>query len=392
MKKLITLILGVVFIFGLSTGLFAQSSVLIDFNKLKADTDINEDSNSGDSNGNDAQSDKSGKKQEKNMQHKATLVDFAGAAGSNFDDNSRSKMKISLAPANWSVQLNSSANSINNRANSKCIEWTSKGKPALVSELDEDSNSEGSGDSANANNDGEKKDGGKTYTVLGIRIRYPEGPNNAWALIKPPFEIPAYADVDESGDENASASNEQGNEEKKPAKGSKFENGYGVIKNVGTLKSVEISVYGLNHKNNLSVLLKDSNNATNEIMFPRNLDFDGWQRIAWNNPNYITDAGNRQLYTIPMYPSTIPYIKLAGFRVYRQGDHVGGDFILYIRDVIVKYDKAFLDADSPIDHEAAWGILQDRTDEAKRREESNLGNYQVLKYLETQRMNWTNDQ
>ena len=347
MKKLITLILGVVFIFGLSTGLSAQSKVLIDFDKLKADVDINE---GGD------------QSKEKNMQNKATLTDYSGAAGSNFSDDSKSRMKISLSPQQWIVQLNSSANSINNRVNSKCIEWTSKSKPALVSELD-----------------GGPKD---EYTILGVRIRFPEGPNNAWALIRPPFEVPAYADVEEG----------EGGDGQKAEKGSKFENGYGVIKNVGILKSIEISVYGLNHKNRISVLLKDDNSVTNEIMFPRDLDFDGWQRITWNNPNYITDAGNRQLYIVPLYPTTIPYIKMVGYKVYRQGDHVGGDFVIYLRDVIVKYDKHLLDTDAPIDHEEAWGILQARTDEAKRREEANLGNYQILKYLETQKMNWVNDQ
>ena len=200
-------------------------------------------------------------------------------------------------------------------------------------------------------------------------------------MIKPPFEIPAYEDL---------ITNYKGEEEKddgvkKGMRGKKFD-GFGVIKNVGIIKSMDLRVYGTQFKNSIAVLLKDQDNMTTEYHMPQYLDFDGWKKITWVNPNYIDDAANRTLFVVPLYPHTMPYVKLAGFRVYRQGDQIGGDFVTYVKDVIITYDKAVLDKEYPIDHEEAWGILQSRTEESKKREYSRIGQSQILKYLEKQKM------
>ena len=79
-------------------------------------------------------------------------------------------------------------------------------------------------------------------------------------------------------------------------------------------------------------------------------------------------------------------MKLCGFRIYRQGDQVGGNFVTYIKDVYVTYDEAVLDREVAIDHEEAWGILQQRTIEAKNRELKKIGYNQVLRFIERKKM------
>ncbi|OHD06604.1 MAG: hypothetical protein A2086_06690 [Spirochaetes bacterium GWD1_27_9] len=362
MKKFITLFVGAALFMGLSTNLFADTSVLIDFNKLKANGNgydpaaslAADDAKIKDFKDHDSKN---------RTQHMPTLVNYDGIAGSNFTDDEKKKMKVSLAAYNWEIVLNSSASTVENKKFSKAIEWHTKFVNVLKDE---------SGDV--------KEDGG--YTILGMRIHFPDNPFNNWALVKPPFEIPAYEDI---------ISDYKGNEEKDAAllkknKGKKFENGYGVVKNIGVLKSIDMRIYGCQFKNSISILLKDENNAVTEYNMPQYLDFDGWKKITWVNPNYIDDAANRSLYIIPLYPHVLPYVKIQGFRIYRQGDQIGGDFVTYIRDVNVTYDKAVLDKEYPIDHEEAWGILQDRTEESKKRELTRIGHNQILKYLERQKM------
>jgi hypothetical protein len=346
----------------LTTCLFADTSVLIDFDKLKANGDgvdatkslAQDDAKMKDVKDHDAKA---------RTQHMPTIIDYSAVAGSSFNDKERSAMRISLASYNWDVELNSSASSIENRRFSKAIEWHTKSVNALTYDL--------SGDKA-------KTDG---FTILGARIHFPETPFNCWALIKPPFEIPAFEDI--VTDFKGAAITDQ--KLLTDGKQKKFENGYGVIKNVGAIKNIKMRVFGCQFKNSIAVLIKDDNSVTTE--YPMNyLDFDGWKEQVWNNPNYIDNAANRNLYVLPLYPHGMPYIKLIGFRIYRQGEQFGGDFVVYIKDVKVTYDKAVLESQEIIDHESAWGILQARTEEAKKREYSRIGQNQILRFLEKQKM------
>lgn len=362
MRKSISLLLGALFIFGMTTSLFAETTVLIDFNKLKANGNgfdpaaslAEDDAKMKDFKDHDP------KNRSQNMR---TLIDYDAIAGSNFTDDEKKKMKVSLSANNWEIILNSSAATVENKRFSKAIEWHTK----FVNVLKDDSTKD------TATPEG--------FTILGVRVHFSENPFNNWALIKPPFEIPAYEDL---------ITNYKGEEEKddgikKGMRGKKFD-GFGVIKNVGIIKSMDLRVYGTQFKNSIAVLLKDQDNMTTEYHMPQYLDFDGWKKITWVNPNYIDDAANRTLFVVPLYPHTMPYVKLAGFRVYRQGDQIGGDFVTYVKDVIITYDKAVLDKEYPIDHEEAWGILQSRTEESKKREYSRIGQSQILKYLEKQKM------
>lgn len=365
-KRILLIVVSMLLILCISTTLSAKKSVLIDFNLLKA-------------NGNGMEPDKSLTQDDPNYKdytnhdavnrkhHMLTLLDYSAIAGSNFTDDEKKGMSTSLAAYNWDVVLNSSAASVLNKRYSYAKEWHTKYVPILADATTD----------ANA----AKPEG---YTILGVRIHFPEAPYNSWALIKPPFDIPAYEakDVDFKGQKlSAEESNKEEN------RNSKYENGFGVVKNVGTIKSIDIRIFGNQFKNSIAVLLKDDTNGVTEYNFPDYLDYDGWRQLTWNNPNYIDEASNRDLYVIPLYPRSTPHVKLYGFRVYRQGDQAGGDFITYIKDVTITYDEAILERENvPIDHEQAWDILKERTEEAKQRELRNIGSSQILRFLERQKM------
>jgi len=315
-----------------AAGAFAAESTLIDFTLLTGDVTVGE----GDA---------------ARPEHERTLVDFAEVAGASFTDEERDLMKSSLYIENWEVDLNSSAQTARSQANSM----------VRLAQVREDAE-EFPGDS-----------------VLGARVHFPTEAWNSWAIIRPPFEIQAYAERTElSGDGEVVVV--QGDD---IGRGDKFEDGYGVVKNVGVLKQVGLNVYGLNFPHSISVILQDENNEQHEI-FMGYVEFDGWRQLIWDNPNYIVSVRDRELRTYPLYPNLQPMMKLIGFRVYRDGQRVGGDFITYIRDVTLVYDEARLELQDAIPHDDLWGILDEREEERRRAELRRLGNLQVLRFIEQQ--------
>ncbi|HET6451807.1 MAG TPA: flagellar filament outer layer protein FlaA [Spirochaetia bacterium] len=336
MKRLF--ILAVVGLLLGGTALFADESVLIDFTKLGADQTVGQNKNP--------------------TENGATMIDYSTVAGASFSDADKALMKSSLALNNWQVVLASSARSIANQS----VTMT---KEAVTNANAKQFNGE---DMAN------KK-------ILGVRIHFPTEPFNSWAIIEPPFDIPAYADKDSlQNGKLVVADADKG-------KGEKF-NGYGVVKNVGVLKSLSITVYGSNFPNGLGVVLEDQD-GNQQTVFMDYLEFDGWRTLTWNNPNYVSDVRNRELRKFPLYPKGEPFLKLIGIIVYRDAAQEGGDFVTYIKDMKVTYDKAILDTTRDINDESIWGILQQRAEARRLAELKRLGNVQVLRFIEQQKMDQT---
>ncbi|MEM5947698.1 flagellar filament outer layer protein FlaA [Spirochaetia bacterium 38H-sp] len=327
MKRIFILLVVTLLVAG-SMGIFAEESVLIDFSTLAADYPADNP-----------------------VENEATMVDYSTVAGAGFSDEDKALMKTSLAINNWEVHLNSSAQFVLTTTNSYV-------RAATV------------------------KDTAPKYpgeTIMGVRVNFPTAPFNAWAVIQPPFEIPAYADKTQVGADGTLTVPQE-----EVGKGTKF-HGYGVVTNVGVIKSVHVDVRGLNFPHGLSVILQDQNGENHEI-FLGYLNFDGWKEMVWENPNYVTDVRNRELKVYPLYPNLRPLVKLIGFRIYKDGAMDGGDFLAYIKDVKVVYDKAVLDLEEDIDHEAVWGILQKREEARRTAEMKRLGNLQVLRFLEKKKM------
>ena len=261
-----------------------------------------------------------------------TDVDFSKYPGAMAEGVA--ELKVDLGVPNWGVTLASSSASAENRILSFC-------KPVPSKKIGSD--------------------------VLGARIHFPRAPFNSWAQIKPPFEIPFYENA-EGGDNT----------------GAKFLN-KGVLRNVGTIKSVSVRVTGRNYPHGLSVSLKNEADTVQE-MFMGYLDFDGWRTLTWNNPNYITDVKQRDIVRNPLYPETMPSVKFDNFTIYRLGSNIGGDFVVYLKDVQMVYDLAILETERDIDDEGAWGILQTRRDAKQAAEVRRLGLNQLLRWQEQIKM------
>lgn len=299
----------------LVSSVFAEESVLIDFAALVDDYQ---------------------------GQNKATLMDFSSVAGTRYTDEEKAAMQTSLYIPNWEVKLSSSSRTVLNDSKSYVLAVTTGDQAAKFA--------------------GEQ--------IMGVRIHFPLGSFNSNAIVRPPFEIPAYATS--SVDANAK-------------RGDQF-NGYGVVKNVGVLKSVKVNVLGRNFPMGMSILLRDDREQVSEI-FMSYLDFDGWRELQWNNPNYITQVRNREILTYPLYPRNTPSVTLDGILFKRDASQEGGDFISYIKDITVIYDQAVrADIDKDVDDEAVWGILADREEARRNAELKRLGNLQVLRYLEGKKM------
>ncbi|MDR0497415.1 MAG: flagellar filament outer layer protein FlaA [Treponema sp.] len=328
MKRTIILVAIVLFTAGM---LFADEAILIDFSKLTADIRVRVEENDQESRPN---------------QNRRTVMDYGQVAGGTFTTAQKALMKTSLAIENWDVRFNSSSQTIMNVSNTYTREAPSK----------------------------------QWGTVLGVRIHYPLDFAYSKATIRPPFEIPAYeplADVDDDG--NIQPSNSDG-----ITGPSRFEQEYGVVKNVGTLRSVAINAYGLNFPHGLNVILIDSE-GNEKTCFMGYLNYDGWAELTWNNPQYIFEVRNRDLRLYPLYPTTMPFVKFGGLRLDRDADRDGGDFVTYFKDVKIIYDKATLDTDRDINDEQIWGIINHRETEKKVFEMEKFGQNQILRFLDNQK-------
>ncbi len=290
MKRLC--VLAVIALLLVSAVAFAETKVLIDFSKLAPDIALGD--------------------QDQPTENKATLVDFSDVAGVSFDEATKKLMKSSLAINNWQVSLASSSKTVENMAYSMTrVAYTSKNAKSF---------------------DGKPM---ADLPTLGVRVHFPLASFNSYAVIKPPFEIPAYAIKTElQGDELVEVEGDLG---------TKFD-GYGVVRNVGTLKSVAVTLYGNNFPNGLALILKDQNGEERTI-FMDYMHFDGWRKLVWNNPNYISEVRSREIRPYPLYPRGEPFIKLEGLVIYRDGAQEGGDMVTYIKDIEITYDRALIETE-----------------------------------------------
>ncbi|MFW6137635.1 MAG: flagellar filament outer layer protein FlaA [Spirochaetota bacterium] len=270
------------------------------------------------------------------------LIDFSQLEGTQLDFSEYpgllpqgvTDLTVDMSIENWMIELSSSSASVANRVLSYC-------KPVVSQQMN-----------------GE---------VLGARVRFPTAPFNAWGKIAPPFSIPFYEEAEGEGEE-----------------GGKFLN-KGVLRNVGTIKSVSVRVAGRNFPYGLSLNLADEQAQRREV-FMGYLDFDGWRTLTWENPNYVTDVKQRDLRKTPMYPQMMPSIKFDSFYIYRHGSQIGGDFVTYVKDVQMVYDLAVLRVERDINDEEVWGILQERKEAKRAAEIRRLAILQILRNKEKVKM------
>ena len=346
MKKTLGLIAAAMLLVGGVA--FAEEAMLIDFTQLDADYELT------DADGNVV-----------SKQNKRTTMDYAISAGSTFTKQQKDLMRTSLSLPEWEVTLNSSAKTVQSLADSTVV-------AAPVKE------------SADVPFAGQN--------VMGVRVVFPSWNSNANAKIVPPFDIPAYeplSTVSDDGerktlseDEDASAFNVAQNPSFEKTL---FEGGFGVVKNVGTIKSIKVTTMGMQFPHGLYVHLTD-NDGVERRYFMGYLGFDGWKELRWNNPQYISEIRNREIRVYPIYPRGTPFVKFAGFEITRDASHIGGDFIGYFKDVKIIYDKALLTSDRDIADEDLWGIIGKKESDRQAAEMSKFGNKQVNRYLEKSKL------
>lgn len=186
-------------------------------------------------------------------------------------------------------------------------------------------------------------------TVLGARIQFPQTRQNDRALIQPQFEFHAF--------------NKKGN----------FTNlSNGIVANVGLIKEISVWVKGRNYPFDFAMRLQSEKNVMEEYFFG-NLLFDNWRLLTWKNPNYVDAVKDRVLVRKPLYPKEIPYFRFKSFVLYRQMDQIGGDFVLYIKNASIVYEKfAETLKDSDINDEDEWKIMQKRANDMMEREQNRL--------------------
>jgi hypothetical protein len=343
-KQAIVIVLALILV-GAFTAVSADEAVLIDFTLLKSDI-VADPVNQG-----------------KFLENRNTMMDFSGTAGASYTEEQKKQMRTSLAIRNWDVLLASSSRSNLNQSLS------------MTAEAQIDKNAKQFADKS----------------VMGFRIRFPVADYNSWAKVMPPFTIPAFepkASVDDQG--IITPAKDQGTDPVN-ARLSRFEGQYdastkittalGIVKNVGVIKSIAVTVKGLNFPHGLSVVLLDSDGNEKNI-FMGYLNFDGWKELRWDNPAYVQDIRNRELRVFPLYPKSTPMVKFDGFVVTRDAANDGGDFVAYVKDVKILYDKAVLEPVRDIDDEAIWGIVSKKEAERKSMESKRFGSTQVLRYLE----------
>ncbi|GMO49614.1 MAG: flagellar filament outer layer protein FlaA [Treponemataceae bacterium] len=350
MKRILFFVLAIALI--AMSSMSALEATIIDFTTLDADIlpATNADGSAGEP-----------------QQHRRTTMDYSIAAGASFTQDQKNLMRSSLALPNWEIVLNTSAKSPVAVANSYVKSAPVKNEETVPEQV-------------------------RGKNVMGVRIFFPEGPYNANAIIKPPFEIPAYEPL-RARDDNGNVQ-QQTAEEK--AKGiTNFERdsqagdvaAYGVVKNVGTIKSLQVTVFGDQYPNVLYVILKDTDGVEHRY-YMGSLKFDGWKEIIWNNPHYLTDARAREIRVYPVYPRGIPFVKFVGFQVTRNGETYdskqafSSEFISYFKDVKIIYDKAVLNTDRDIVEEDLWGIVQKKEDAKQNAEIERFGIKQVDRYVE----------
>ena len=312
----------------------AEEAIIVDFALLNADI-------IADPNG-------------KMTQNRRTVLDYGKVAGASYTDQQKALMRTSLALEQWEVELNSSAQNPLSIAASTIKE-------------------------AEVRAEGEKFAGQK---LMGVRILFPEWTNNANAKIKPGFLIPAYekmAQVDDQGNL------QEPTDEDKASGKSRFEDGYGIVRNTGVIKSIAVNTYGMNFPHGLYVLLRDQNNVVKRY-FMGYLLFDGWREMIWNNPSYIANVKSRELRLYPVYPTALPHVAFEGFLITRDAAHDGGDAVAYFKDVKIIYDKAVLTTVRDFADEDIWGIQTEREMKRKKIEVEKFGHTQVLRFLEQEKM------
>lgn len=188
--------------------------------------------------------------------------------------------------------------------------------------------------------------------VLGVKIQFPDYNFDMFVDIAPPF-LPNTKNV------------------------AFLNNGY--LDNVGSVKSAYMTVYGLYQPEKIYLITEDTDGLEYQYAFG-SLDFIGWRELEWINPAYIQDVRDRESDTRPLYPRASVQRRFKNIKVQRSAVDGTTDFVTYIKDIAVTYDKSVNDdLFNDFANEETWKIL---ADSVSKREEILLKRTTIKRYFE----------
>jgi len=202
--------------------------------------------------------------------------------------------------------------------------------------------------------------------ALGVRCNFPSINANSAVTVRPVYEFEAYP------------TNAQGDYT------NTFES-KGVLHNIGLIKSITTFVKGKNFPHALYLNLRDENDQV-KAYFMGYLNFDGWQEKIYANPGYLTEVKDRALIRVPNYPKVEPIVKFDSFQLFRNAEHIDGDFVAYFGWVRIVYDRAIHDENDDINDEDVWKIRRTQSRGKAEAENERLKSQGELERLERIKM------
>jgi hypothetical protein len=311
----------------------AEKAVLIDFTTFAADTE--------------------------DGQNSATLINLGDYVDYSLSPEDKARLVISYAIENWRVVLEPTARNTYRMNKSQVKEAISKGGLPTGEAAATTTTADGTGESAPV-----VESTGDT-TVMGFRAIFPDDANNYYADVMPLFEIPVFY------------KNDNGE--------MVFQEGRGVVMNCGFIKTMEVTFNGRNYPMSLEIILINENREKMYIPMGT-LDYLGWKTLTWKNKKYLNDSYNRNVEFGPVYPQPLPYWKLYAVRIRKDAQFPGGNFIGYIKDITITYDKAVVKPFRNIDDEDVWHIREEEGMYQTEFELRKLARNKVKIFLEENRM------
>ncbi|MBN2441576.1 MAG: hypothetical protein JXJ04_09515 [Spirochaetales bacterium] len=121
--------------------------------------------------------------------------------------------------------------------------------------------------------------------------------------------------------------------------------GYGLIRNIGALKSITIIARSNEDDEKISIILADEEEQ-DTLFFIEGFRENQWRSLVYNNPDYIRDVRNLNSREFSPGVSILPHLLFKGLVIYKPEKNKDQKVILLVQSIALNYDKAYLDYDN----------------------------------------------
>lgn len=148
----------------------------------------------------------------------------------------------------------------------------------------------------------------------------------------------------------------------------------GFIENVGVIKSIQMTVEGINKADEVTIYLSRSLNDKigKPYKFKQNTKFIGEGQLVWENPNYISDPNKRETSPRPAYGNEASNLYVRAIEIRTKCDWPVS--LVYIKSAKIIYDldKTPEELERIKESEEIWGINNSLNEEIKQRDLKSL--------------------